>query len=63
MAGMTGISGTPSVATNTELSAAYQVAAVKKQVEATRQIGNAALTLIQSAVIDQGVGQNINITA
>ncbi|NUM54589.1 MAG: hypothetical protein HUU46_13165 [Candidatus Hydrogenedentes bacterium] len=63
MAGITGVtSGTP-LASGTELAIAYQAAALKKEVQVARDIGTAALTLIQSLVANSEIGQNLDVAA
>lgn len=63
MAGITGItSGTPTVS-NAELAIAYQTAALKKQVQVARDVGTAALTLIQSLVANSEIGQQLDVAA
>jgi len=63
MAGISSINAGANATSNVELDVAYQAAAVKKQVQVARDIGNAALTLIQSAVVDPNVGQNLDVLA
>ena len=43
--------------------AQVQVAAIKKQIDATREIGEMALKLIQSASIDPATGNRIDVLA
>jgi hypothetical protein len=63
MAGITGITSGATPSSNAELAIAYQAAALKKQVQVARDVGTAALTLIQSLVANSDVGQNLNIAA
>ena len=63
MAGITGITSGVAPSSSAELAIAYQTAALKKQVQVARDIGTAALTLIQSAVVNPDVGQNLDIAA
>lgn len=63
MAGITGITSGVSASSSAELAIAYQAAALKKQVQVARDLGTAALTLIQSTVANSDVGQNLNIAA
>lgn len=61
---MAGIEAIPSGASNTaEIAALYQIVALKKEVQFARDIGTAALTLIQSAVADPEVAQNLDVAA
>lgn len=50
-------------ATSAELAIAYQEAVLRKEVQVVRDVGTAALTLIQSAVGDSNVGQQLNVAA
>lgn len=63
MAGITGITSGATPSSSAELAIAYQAAALKKQVQVARDVGTAALTLIQSLVANSDVGQNLNIAA
>ncbi|MDZ4861490.1 MAG: hypothetical protein SGI88_21160 [Candidatus Hydrogenedentes bacterium] len=63
MAGIQGIAAGATGGTTAELAVAYQAAVLRKQIEAVRDVGTAALTLIQSAVADPAVGQHLNIAA
>ncbi len=63
MAGIEGIAAASTGGTSAELAIAYQAAILRKQVEAVRDVGTAALTLIQSVVADPSVGQNLDVAA
>ena len=63
MAGITGITSGATPSSSAELAIAYEAAALKKQVQVARDIGTAALTLIQSAVVNPDVGQNLDVAA
>ena len=56
--------GVPAVGSGSALfQAQVQVAAIKKQIDATREIGEMALKLIQSASIDPATGNRIDVLA
>lgn len=47
----------------TRIQGNYQVAALKKSQNTQEMLGKAAIQLIQSATIDPGVGQQLNVLA
>lgn len=61
MAGIGGVNGavTGLQATQTQ----FQVLALKKQLDASKLIGDAAVQLIQSSSIDPAIGNNLNLRA
>lgn len=63
MAGITGITSGATPSSSAELAIAYQAAALKKQVQVARDVGTAALTLIQSLVANSEVGQHLDVAA
>ncbi len=63
MAGITGITSGVTPSSSAELAIAYQAAALKKEVQVARDVGTAALTLIQSLVANSDVGQNLDVAA
>ena len=63
MAGISGIASRAASASSAELAIAYQAAALKKEVQVARDIGTAALALIQSLVANSDVGKNLNVVA
>ena len=63
MAGIASISSTGAGATASQLAIAYQAAALRKEVEVARDVGTAALSLIQSLVANSDVAQHLNVAA
>jgi len=63
MAGVDSIAAGVTGGSSAELAVAYQAAILKKQIAAVRDVGTAALTLIQSVVADPSVGQNLDVAA
>jgi len=59
---MAGISATGSIAAG-QINSQYQVLALKKQLDASKLIGDSAVQLIQSASVDPAVGKNVNLLA
>ncbi len=62
MGGLSAVGGA-SALSNAQFAAQYQVAVLKKQLDATKELGNMALQLIQSSAAGSNVGQQLNITA
>lgn len=63
MAGVQAIASGTAGTSSAELAIAYQAAALKKQVQVARDVGTAALTLIQSLVANSDVAQNLDVAA
>jgi hypothetical protein len=63
MAGVNGVASGAASGSSAELAIAYQAAALKKEVQVARDIGTAALTLIQSLVANSDLGQNLDVAA
>ncbi|MBI5094433.1 MAG: putative motility protein [Candidatus Hydrogenedentes bacterium] len=63
MAGISGINGASAGLQAAQITSQYQVLALKKQLDATKLIGDSAIKLIQSASVDPAVGKKLNVTA
>ena len=63
MAGMSGVNGAVTGPQASQNLAQFQVLALKKQLDVSKQIGDAAVQLIQSASIDPAIGKNLNLRA
>lgn len=63
MAGISTLGGVSAGLQTSQINSQYQVLALKKQLDAAKQIGDSAVQLIQSASIDPSVGKHVNLTA
>ena len=63
MAGISTLGGVSAGLQSSQINSQYQVLALKKQLDASKQIGDSAVQLIQSASVDPAVGKNINVFA
>ena len=59
MSGLAG--GVGPALSNAEFQAQVQVSVLKKQQDVAEELGDLAVSLIQSASVDPHVGQNVNI--
>jgi len=63
MAGIS-LTGVSTGVATTQVSTAFQVAALKKQQDVTKELGQMAVQLIQSArIADPAVGKTLDVTA
>ncbi len=61
MAGISAISGIAAGLTSARISTEFQIAAISRAKDAIEFQGEAAIKLIESAVVDPDVGQNIDV--